>query len=135
MCCVCVYLVTCRFAPGRQRKARLLQAFGGDASLDLCGEGKGVDVSTRVSPVELVREERCHDEHNSTLTGTHNCSDGELLCATHCHNNRAQQRSCPFRLALSASSPGDFRPAKHALYAGDCISDTPKWPFLLRPPD
>lgn len=48
------------------------------------------------------------------------------------------KRSCPFRLALSASSPGDFRPViikclQSSLHCCRLAIGSPKWPFALRP--
>lgn len=48
------------------------------------------------------------------------------------------KRSCPFRLALSASSPGDFRPVfmnclQSSLHCCRLANGSPKWPFALRP--
>ena len=82
--------------------------------LSTWGGGGVGDVSTRVSPVELV-EVCCAWRAQQAPTGTHNCSDGELPCATHCPEGQGATGVLPFQagtlcLVARGLSPGETRP-------------------------
>ncbi len=100
------------------------------------GKEGGKDVSARVSPVVLARGGG-RGEPSLPHGRPHNCSYGELPRRRTLEGG--MRGSSRFRVALSAWSPGDFRPVvQHAGTScrprGTAVAlGLLEWPFALRP--